>query len=455
MDFTIPEITHNRTLEGSVNSTVSITASSTDPASGIARAELYYRKGGEMTWQAPIDMRTLNTYQIAGSFVTSAGVEYYLEAEDVAGNIRREPAAGFYSIEISIASPGLSSTKEWPSGVPNGTSVSSYQLVSFPGTASNNTPTDILVNQQASNWGAYDNTKWRFFTYGAGDWIEFAGITSIDPGLGYFLIVKDAGKNISTGLTRSVETDEPFSISLPAGEWKFLGNPFDFEIPLLNVYDQDSVSMAGNANFQTYDGGWVTATKLEPWSGYIYKSASGGQLFINPRKTNGGTAKVVDNSIAFLDDDEWLIDITALNGYARDLRNQVGVLHRAQDTYDPLDSFEPPLLPGGISLRIDNRDWPANSDIYTTDIKSVNPEGSFWDMEVVASNVKYNVNLSFAGLEDLPEEYDIFLIDKSIGTAQNLRGRPDYYYAISSAKSTRNLRLVAGTRDFVNANNAG
>ncbi|MBC8400483.1 MAG: right-handed parallel beta-helix repeat-containing protein, partial [Candidatus Marinimicrobia bacterium] len=455
VDFTLPEITHNQTLEGSVNSAVAITASFADPASGIARAELYYRKGGEMTWQSPVDMRTLNTYQIAGSFVTSVGMEYYLEAEDVAGNIRRKPAAGFYSIEISVASPGLSSTKIWPTGVPNGTSVSSYQLVSFPGTAANNTPTDILVNQQASNWGAYDNTKWKFFTYGAGDWIEFASITAINPGVGYFLIVKDAGKNISTGLTRSVETDQPFSISLPAGDWKFLGNPFDFDIPLPNVYDQDSVSMQGNANFYTWDGEWKAATRLDPWRGYIYKSASGGTLYINPRKANGGMAKILDNNIASLQDGEWLIDITAQNGYARDLRNRVGVLHRAQDTYDPLDSFEPPVLPGGVSLRIDNRDWPTNSDIYTTDIKSVNPEGSFWDMEVVASDVKYNVYLNFAGLEDLPEDYDIFLIDKSIGTAQNLRGRPDYYYAIGSANSTRKLRLVAGTEDFVNANNAG
>jgi len=120
-----------------------------------------------------------------------------------------------------------------------------------------------------------------------------------------------------------------------------------------------------------------------------------------------------------------------------------------------MDHFEPPMLPGGISLRIDNRDWSDNGDIYTTDIKKVNAEGNFWDFEVIASDVINNVNLTFAGIEDIPAEYDIFLIDKSISTAQNLIGRPGYYYAIGGRNTKREFRLVAGTRDFVNANNAG
>ena len=35
------------------------------------------------------------------------------------------------------------------------------------------------------------------------------------------------------------------------------------------------------------------------------------------------------------------------------------------DTYDNQDAFEPPLVPGGVSVRINNRDWPENGDTYT------------------------------------------------------------------------------------------
>jgi len=450
VDYTDPVITHNQVLEGTVNSPLTISASFADPASGVARAELFYRKGGEMTWQTPVDMKTLPSYQIASSFVTSTGLEYYLEVEDGAGNINTKPVDGFYSVEVTISGQGLSSTKRWSTGISSGTSVANYQLLSFPGTAADRTPNDILVD----DLGAYDSKKWRFFSYGSGDWIEFANINAIDPGKSYFLIVKDAGMNISTGLSRSVTTDELFEISLPLGEWVFIGNPFDFDIPLENVFDQDQVSINGNGNFYTWDGEWVAATKLEPWYGYIYKSANGGQLFIDPRKSNGGMAKLLTNEIDVLEDDEWLIDISASNGRVRDNSNRVGVLHRAEDTYDARDHFEPPMLPEGVSLRIDNRDWPDNGDIYTTDIKKVNAEGNFWDFEVIASDLKNNVNLTFAGIENIPADFDIFLIDKSIRTAQNLGGQPGYYYAIGGSNTKREFRLVAGTRDFVNANNA-
>ncbi len=451
VDFTNPNISH-QIPEGSVNQAITITATITDDESGIAAKGFYYRKGGQGDddWSY-VDL-TLQP-QIPSTSVTSVGVEYYLEAIDVAGNITTNPVTGFHSLEVNIPLGLTSSDKDgWTLGIPNGTSVASYQLIAFPGIITNKSPTNILVD----DLGAYDNTQWRFFEYGTdGLWNEFANISSIERGKGYFLIVKDAGLHINTGITRSVVTDELFAINVPAGEWVVLGNPFDFAIPLANVFDQDTFSVAGNANFQTYDGGFTEATSMDPWQGYIYKAASGGTLYINPRDANGGTAKILDNAITIMEDDEWLIDITARNGFARDLRNRVGVLHRAQDTYDRLDSFEPPVLPGGVSLRIDNRHWSENSDIYATDIKSVNPEGSFWDMEVVASDVNNNVNLTFAGLEDLPEDYDIFLIDKSIGTAKNLSVSHDYYYAIGSANSIRKLRLVAGTRDFVKANSAG
>ena len=49
---------------------------------------------------------------------------------------------------------------------------------------------------------------------------------------------------------------------------------------------------------------------------------------------------------------EWLVDIIAQNGVAWDRLNTVGVRHQAEDGYDRLDAFEPPMLPGGVSLKI-------------------------------------------------------------------------------------------------------
>jgi hypothetical protein len=451
IDFTNPVIAHNPVLEGSENAPVTITATFDDPMSGINIAELYYRKGGEVQWQAPVDMKTLNTYQIASSFVTSVGVEYYIYSRDVAGNETYKPAQGHYSISVTIPGAGLSSTDRWPTGIPNGSAVSSYQIISFPGQAANATPTDLLVDDLL----AYDDTKWRFFTYSGGAWNEFAAINTIDPGVGYFLIVKDAGFNITTGQTRSVTTDDDFIINFTSGEWVMLGNPFDFSIPLENVTINDSTNLAADPNFYTYDGanGWVSANKLDPWKGYVYKSTTANQLKIIPRKSNGGL-KIANSEIVLLEN-EWLVDISARNGLGVDKINTVGVLTTANDEYDALDAFEPPMLPGGVSLRIDNRNWAQNGDTYTTDIRSIKEEGEFWDMEIAAEDDRHNVYVNFEGLADIPAEFDVFIIDVTLGVAQDLRWKPIYRYAVSNPKSIHDIRFIAGTKEFVQENNAG
>jgi hypothetical protein len=455
VDFTAPGIAHNPVLEASENSPMTITATFSDEDSGIEIAEFYYRKGGEAQWQAPIDMSTLNTYQIASSFVTSVGVEYYVYAQDVAGNETYKPSTGYYSSSVTIPNPGLSSTDRWPTGIPNGSAVSSYQLISFPGQAANASPNDILITSSALP--AYDNTVWRFFEYGGGSaWNEFASISSIAPGVGYFLIVKDPALNLSTGQTMSVQSDQDYTINLSSGDWTMFGNPFDFTIPLANVIIDDSTSLAGDPNFYTYDGsnGWVATSSLEPWHGYIYKSASADKIYIKPRKSDGGFAKQMAENVVLLEN-EWLIDISARNGLGVDKLNKVGVLTTANDEYDALDAFEPPMLPGGISLRIDNRDWAQNGDTYTTDIRSIKEDGEFWDMEVAAQDDRHNVYLSFENIPDIPAEFDVFAIDVTLGIAQDLRWNSVYRYAVSNPEAIHNIRFIAGTREFVRANNAG
>ena len=53
--------------------------------------------------------------------------------------------------------------------------------------------------------------------------------------------------------------------------------------------------------------------------------------------------------------DEWTIDISATTGSLKDENNTIGVMHIAEDGFDIFDEFEPPMMSGHVSLRIDNR----------------------------------------------------------------------------------------------------
>ena len=456
VDHTPPGITHNPVLEATENSAVVINAVFTEDGngqSGIETAELYYRKGGEANWQPPVDMTTLNTYQIASSFSTSAGLEYYLHAVDVAGNVTDKPAEGFTSISVTITG-GLASTDRWPTGIPNGTEVSSYQLWSFPGNPASSSPVDLLVD----DLGDYDNTVWRLFSYGGGGaWTEFESLSKLNNGESYFIIIKDAGLNINTGQIYTIATDQPFEINLTSGDWTFVGNPFDFTIPLTGLYTTDSTSLSGDQNFYTYDGSWINASSLEPWKGYIYKNPSASKLYINPSGDSGGMLgrQLADEIIIENDENEWLVNISARNGLGRDNFNEVGLLVDAVDTYDNHDAFEPPLVPGGISVRVDNRNWPEYADTYTRDIRAPKEDGEYWDLEILAQDDEHNVYLTFEDLDMIPEELDVFAIDLTLGTAQDLRWRHVYRYAVPNPQEKHNVRFIAGTRDFLQKNNAG
>ncbi|MDP6860750.1 MAG: hypothetical protein QF868_00085, partial [Candidatus Marinimicrobia bacterium] len=451
VDFTVPTITHNPVLEATENTAVVINAVFTDGESGISTAELYYRRGGETNWQPPVDMTTLSTYQVASSYATSLGMEYYLHAVDVAGNVTDKPAEGFTSVSVTITN-GLASTDRWSTGIPNGTSATNYQLWSFPSNPASNSPVDLLVD----DLGDYDNTVWRLFSYGGGGaWTEFESLSKLNNGESYFIIVKDPGLTINTGQTYTIATNQPFEINLRSGDWTFVGNPFDFTIPLTSLYTTDTTSLAGDQNFYTYDGNWVSASSLQPWKGYIYKNPGASKLYINPGANGSGMLGRQLSDEIILEDNEWLVNVSARNGFGRDRFNEVGVLIDAVDTYDSYDAFEPPLVPGGVSVRINNRDWPEYGDTYTRDIRVPKEDGEYWDLEVLAQDDEHNVYLTFEDLDLIPEELDIFAIDVTLGIAQDLRWRHVYRYAVTNPQEKHNVRFIAGTRKFLKNNNAG
>jgi len=244
---------------------------------------------------------------------------------------------------------------------------------------------------------------------------------------------------------------------LNTGDWTFIGNPFDFEIPLTNVYNSDSVDLTLDSNFYTYDGDWVVPSSLKPWHGYIYKSATADKLYLNPRRSNGGSLakQIVDKDLKPLEEGEWLVNISARNGFAEDAHNTVGLLTTASDQYDDQDYFEPPMVPGGVALRIDDRHWEVGGDLYRRDIRTVKAEGEYWDLEVIAQDRDHNVLLTFDGIESIPEEFDVFLIDVTIGLAQDLRWKSGYRYAVADPEAVHRLRFIAGTREFLKKNSVG
>ena len=462
VDITPPNIVHNSPLtvvdEGSTTPAIDINVS--DGASGVKETFLYYRRsGGGGGGFVSVDMSS-GSYSIPGGDVKSDGLEYYIESEDNVGNTRYWPAEGeFHSVKVRTES-SVSTAARWPSGVPGGTDSTNYVFFSIPFDVGN-AKSAITSVLDPENKGP-DEFNYRLYGYSNG-WQE--NPSSVTMGNGYFLIYDPAKysdnpqMHFDFGQGTSTPTEPPYGFGVTTGQWKFFGSPYNFNVSLDNVYTEDGTNIRDAGSIYSWNSSWSSAgSSLQPWKGYIFKSGGATKLNIDVRgSTFGKMAKAMNPDDYPMDANEWIVDIIAVTGNARDELNSVGVRSFASDGYDPLDEFEPPGVPGDVVLRIDNRNRQETPDLYAKDIRKPNEEGHYWDIQVFAPTNGQRTYITFEGLGYVPEEYDVFLINKTTKQAKNLEWDAQYRFANTGSESylKQELRLVVGTKKFVEDNNAG
>ncbi len=461
VDLSPPSITHNSPLtvidENSTSPAINATFS--DGASGVKHGRLHYRRSGSNTGFIAADLLS-GPVNIPGSDVKSTGVEYYISSEDSVGNRGQWPSdKSLHSVKVKTES-AVTTSSRWSSGVPGGTDSTNYVFFSIPFDVGN-AKSAITSVLDPDNEGP-NEFNYRLYGYSNG-WQE--NPSSVTMGNGYFLIY-DPDKytdnpqlQFNFGQGTTTPTDPPYSVAVSSGQWKFFGTPYNFDISLDNVYTENDENIRDAGSIYTWNGSWSNAgSSLKPWYGYIYKSGGAGQIKIDGRGQGfNKMAKAMNPDDYPMDANEWIVDMVATTGNARDELNSVGVRSFASDGYDPLDEFEPPGVPGDVVLRIDNRNRQETPDLYAKDIRKPNEEGHYWDLQVFAPTNGQRTYITFEGLGYIPDEYDVFLINKTTKQAKNLEWDAQYRFANTGSESylKQEFRLVVGTKQFVEDNNAG
>ena len=463
VDLSPPNIVHSAPLTLIDENMISpnISADFSDAASGVKTGRLHYRRAGTgggfatLPFDITSDSPTLN---IAGSDIKADGVEYYIDSEDKIGNHGKWPKdKPFQSVKVRTEN---SVSTEGKLTLTGGVDSSNYIFFSIPFDVGNGLPA-FKAMMDPDNEGP-DEFKYRLYAYNNG-WQE--NPSSLTMGNGYFFIF-DADKysdvlpiKFDFGQGVSTATDPPYQINVTPGQWKFFGLPYNFNVPLSNIYTESETSLNDAGTIYSCSSSWSSAgSTLQPWKGYIFKSGGDTQLNIDARGDGfGKIAESFEPDNTPMDANEWVVDIIATTGNTRDELNSVGVSYIAKDGYDRLDEFEPPTVPGNISLRIDNRDRELSPDIYSKDIRKPNEEGHYWDLEVYTPTNGQRTYITFEGLGYVPQEYDIFIINKTNKQALNLEWESTYRFANTGSKGylKQELRLVIGTKKFVEDNNAG
>lgn len=447
----------------------------------VVSGELHYRSGGERIYSdTPIEPgEPLPSATIPGSLVGPQGVEYWAEVNTLSNGLTDGTSTAPLSLRVVVSNlrePSTHSGKQYR--------MASVPLVMSPGV----TFAAILSDQSA--FGPYDRTRWRNFRWdptalGYEELSDTASsVMDLQPGRGFWLI-SSSQHRVDSAPVRAFSTpaNVPYAVTLSPG-WSQIANPFNFVLAWdssrVNGQPVAGANVQGPIRYDPSSGEYdpTPAAFLTPFDGYWVKNleTSNVTLELQPEATllpvplatapNGEGATTVPSSLQLPAGTEtpktgqWHIRVMASCDGVSDSYNNAIVDASANDGWDALDLAEPPMAPGrSLSVYFPHADWGLRSDRYGTDARAddaASTGGHSWTLDVAKSfsmePVGDEVILTFDGVESVPRDMEVRLVDHDLQRSVDLRAEPRYGFRLGvrgPGVGGGRFTLVAGTPEFV------
>jgi methionine-rich copper-binding protein CopC len=364
------------------------------------------------------------------------GLQYYFEIE---------PATGFgtkFTSAITTASIKYSDGLAIPPLL-FGTEQKDYQIISIPLELTNKTTSNIF-----KALGTYNDTKWRLFSHlnSTDNFQENTkGLSSIEPGTGYWLIMKDNTEiNTGEGATFRKNTDDPFTITLKPG-WNLIGNPYNLDVSWTDVKAANS-TLTGFGNLRVFENGaFKDSDVLKKFRGAYVRNESQADLVVKiPVKRN---TTLNGNRIAapMRYHEQSLFEVN-FSLHSREVGYQLGGLGmhpEAKPDKDVLDDFVLPRFLKYLEMHFPRAN--EGKDKLTKDMVPV-AGNHIWDFAVNTNLSNQPVTLSWENYLNHPAEKQLYLYDVERKIAINLLEQQSYTFL---AKPVTAFKVYYGKPDFI------
>jgi len=430
LQITSPEVPVSQPVDAGRAVDVTVVGTNVPPDETV---RLRYRQGGEasFTTLTMAQDETEFTASIPGADVTARGVEYIVTTRNDGGEAVRTPPEGVASVRVT--------SEAFSFNQPGGTEQTAYRIVSYPGQ-----PSDPQLSTLFEALTPYDPSEWRLFGVGQGGLTADGGYverddlgTTLETGEGLWLISR-SGTRLGPIEGTSLRTDQPFEMPLREG-WNLIGNPFAFEVPVSQLQVTNSAGTL--QDIFGYDGTFVPKSGgdvLEPYRGYLVRLSDGqaGTLVIDPTRDEAAAS-----SETVASQTEWQVNVSAQVQQARDAFNTIGVAPGARDGVDPADGREPPPVGEYVSLAF----HPSSQDVRLwRDLRATDRSLQTWTARV-RTNVSGTVTIAMEGLQSVPADQAVWLVDPALGLSQNLRKTSRYQFPASGREEARRVRFLVGS----------
>ncbi|MDE3057011.1 MAG: T9SS type A sorting domain-containing protein [Bacteroidota bacterium] len=358
-----------------------------------------------------------------------------LEGRDVSFTTSLPPYPSKFSLDTTFVFPAYNDLSDYKT--------TDYRIIGLPG--SGGAPIDSLISGVPKReWAAYwDNGA------GVNYLVEFDQEENFkfSTGNAFWLIRKGPWTVKAVIPTAPLDTASQ-SVLIPLHNgWNLITDPFMSPIAWSSLQSVNSTSellYGFNKNFDT------TAT-FRPYGGYYYFNSGNKPLMkipyaaLYPSASQPRAANAAAKVPRTAPQGEWKIQIlfSSEDGMS-DRSTWLGISERASQEGNDLDVHKPSRVGGIPSVYFDKPEWDSAFSTFATDIRPAFANQCVWNFDVW-SPAKTESQLTFDGIDAIPEEYEVYLLDQAASRVINLRESPSYVF--TPARQTSEFLFAVGIKD--------
>ncbi len=316
-----------------------------------------------------------------------------------------------------------------------------YLIVGLPGNCGAHIDS-LLTGTQKRDWAVYwDNGA------GANNLVPFDGGTNftLATGRAFWMIRKGPWMVKVVVPSAPLDSSQRVIIPLHPG-WNLIADPFLSGVAWSSLQNVNGTTEPIYAFSKSFN----TAAMLEPYIGYYYFNAGNlpslkipyAVLFPSPSQTSSiAAAKSSGSAIQ----SGWKIQIkySSADGIT-DQSTWLGVSENVRGEDNEMDVHKPAGVQDIPSVYFSRPEWDSVYSTFATDIRPLFTSQTVWNFDVW-SPARTESKLTFDGINAVPGQFEVYLLDTKSGRAVNLRKNPSYGFI--PPEQTSQFLLAVGVKD--------
>jgi len=316
-----------------------------------------------------------------------------------------------------------------------------YRIIGIPGGTISKSFADIMQGVHGTDWQAYfdngvdsGNPEDYLVEYNGGSEFHFG------EGRAFWIIYKGDLMIQEQGVpTIGLNAFEEAEIYLHPG-WNLITNPFDRPIEWWKIQQSNTI---GPINHFDGTGNWLNSddhfTNFEPFIGYYVFTQNGMTLLIPYGATSQSVSSRPENHT-------WKMDVSLSVEGKNISSSKLGVSKLAMKNLDNLDYRKPRAIGAMPSIYFNRPEWDDRYSIFACDMRPEIQDVEKWEF-TVSNIINQKTTISFSGIENIPSQHEVFLLDEIRSTFVNLREKSEYSFNPVISKS--NFSVLVGNQQTI------